>query len=75
MSVPVDQSRRCEGCERALVGPPSKKCCDARCRALASRRRQRERMQALVQRLKNDVAELEQLIGEDEPSIARRGRS
>ena len=61
----VVETRRCEGCGAPIDGKPGKRFCNAKCRAAVARTRRRDRMQALLQRLKDDVVELEALVGDN----------
>ena len=56
-------SRQCEGCAQPIDGKPGKRFCNARCRARASRRREKERMQTILSDLKDTVAKFEDLVG------------
>ena len=58
-------SRHCEGCGAPIRGRQGKKHCNARCRAVASRLKQRARAEAILTIVKDRIAELEDLLGQD----------
>ncbi len=62
---PLGNRRVCEGCGELLKGPRGRRHCNATCRARAHRTRKAAKARALLQRLKRDIAELEELVGRD----------
>ena len=62
-AVQTPRERRCEQCGSLLRGKRSQLYCDATCRSTAYRRRKGETARVIVRRLKNDIAELEKMVG------------
>ena len=64
-AVQTARERRCEHCGSPLLGKHSQLYCDATCRAMAFRMRQKERMRSILTNLKATVAEFEELVDRD----------
>ena len=62
---PLGDRRVCEGCGELLPGTRGRRYCNATCRARAHRARKAAKARALLQRLKRDIAELEDLVGRE----------
>lgn len=57
--------RTCGHCGKPIHGKRDRRYCGAKCRAMAHRARKAEKARALLRRLKDDIAELEELIGRE----------
>ena len=64
-SPSVRAPRRCEGCGHVLAGACTRRFCNGKCRALAHRVRKQAKAKVILYKLKNAIAELEDLIGRE----------
>ena len=61
-AVQTAGARRCEHCGSLLHGKGTQFYCTAKCRAMAYRARKTETVRVIVERLKDDIAQLEELV-------------
>ncbi len=57
--------RRCDGCGAVLRGKGNKKYCNGKCRAAAHRMRRDLKFRMVLEAIRKNVAELEDLIDHD----------
>ena len=60
----ASSERRCGACEQLLLGRHGKKYCSGKCRAMAHRAPTAQKARKILQTLKDNIAELEELVGE-----------